>query len=41
MSKPRIAFLSLVFLVGGDPATLERVRPVLLAMGKAIIHLKK
>jgi 3-hydroxyisobutyrate dehydrogenase len=29
----------LVFMVGGDPAAVERVRPVLLALGKSIFHL--
>ena len=29
----------LVFMVGGDPASVERVRPVLQALGKSIFHL--
>jgi 3-hydroxyisobutyrate dehydrogenase len=29
----------LVFMVGGDPAAVERVRPVLQALGKSVFHL--
>jgi 3-hydroxyisobutyrate dehydrogenase len=29
----------LVFMVGGDPSSVERVRPVLQALGKSIFHL--
>lgn len=38
-SKSHAASGELNFLVGGDPATLEKVRPVLAAMGKAVVHL--
>ena len=38
-SKPHAAAGELTFLVGGDSATLEKVRPVLAAMSKAIVHL--
>lgn len=38
-SKPHAAAGELSFLVGGDSTTLEKVRPVLAAMSKAIIHL--
>ncbi len=37
-SKSPAAEGTLVILVGGLPSTLERVRPVLSAMGKTIIH---
>ena len=38
-SKTQAAAGELNFLVGGDSATLEKVRPVLAAMGKGIVHL--
>ena len=38
-SKTQAAAGELNFLVGGDAATLEKVRPVLAAMSKAIVHL--
>jgi len=38
-SKTEAANGGLKFLVGGDAATLEKVRPVLAAMSKEIIHL--
>jgi len=38
-SKIQAASGELVFLVGGDPVTLEKARPVLAAMSKAIVHL--
>jgi len=38
-SKTQAAAGELSFLVGGDSGTLEKVRPVLAAMGKAIVHL--
>jgi 3-hydroxyisobutyrate dehydrogenase len=38
-SKTQAAAGELNFLVGGDSATLERARPVLAAMSKAIVHL--
>jgi len=38
-SKPQAASGELIFLVGGSAATLERVRPVLSAMGRDAIHL--
>src|SRR5580704_1130723 len=38
-SKTHAAAGELSFLVGGDSATLEKARPVLAAMSKAIIHL--
>lgn len=38
-SKPQAANGELGFFVGGDAETLERARPILLAMGKAIHHL--
>jgi len=38
-SKTHAAAGELSFLVGGDAATLEKARPVLAAMSKAIIHL--
>ncbi len=38
-SKNQAASGELNFLVGGDPATLEKVRPVFAAMGKTVIHL--
>jgi 3-hydroxyisobutyrate dehydrogenase len=38
-SKNQAAGGELNFLVGGDSATLERARPVLAAMSKAIVHL--
>src|ERR1039458_2852060 len=38
-SKTHAAAGELNFLAGGDSATLEKVRPVLAAMGKAVVHL--
>ena len=38
-SKTQAAAGELNFLVGGDAAALEKVRPVLAAMSKAIVHL--
>ena len=38
-SKNQSAAGELNFLVGGDAATLEKVRPVLAAMSKAIVHI--
>ena len=38
-SRTHAAAGELTFLVGGEAATLERVRPVLAAMSKAIVHL--
>ena len=38
-SKTQAAAGELNFLVGGDAATLEKVRPVLAAMSKAIVHI--
>jgi 3-hydroxyisobutyrate dehydrogenase len=38
-SKNQAASGELNFLVGGDSATLEKARPVLAAMSKAIVHL--
>jgi 3-hydroxyisobutyrate dehydrogenase len=38
-SKPQAASGELNFLVGGDAMTLEKARPVLVAMSKAIVHL--
>jgi 3-hydroxyisobutyrate dehydrogenase len=38
-SKTHAAAGELSFLVGGDHATLEKARPVLAAMSKAVIHL--
>jgi 3-hydroxyisobutyrate dehydrogenase len=38
-SKMQAAAGELYFIIGGDPATLEKGRPVFSAMGKAIIHL--
>jgi 3-hydroxyisobutyrate dehydrogenase len=38
-SKTHAASGELRFLVGGDAATLETARPVLAAMGRAIVHL--
>jgi 3-hydroxyisobutyrate dehydrogenase len=38
-SKPQAAAGELSFIVGGNPAALEKVRPVLGAMGRAIVHL--
>ncbi|WP_428937398.1 NAD(P)-dependent oxidoreductase [Fontivita pretiosa] len=38
-SKPQAQSGELNFLVGGDPAALERARPVLQVMGKGIHHL--
>jgi 3-hydroxyisobutyrate dehydrogenase len=38
-SKPQAAAGELVFLVGGPAATLEKARPALSAMGRAIVHL--
>jgi 3-hydroxyisobutyrate dehydrogenase len=37
-SRPQAAAGELTFLVGGDVATLERVRDVLRAMSRAIVH---
>jgi 3-hydroxyisobutyrate dehydrogenase len=38
-SRPQAADGQLVFLVGGDAAVLERVRPALEPMSRAIVHL--
>jgi 3-hydroxyisobutyrate dehydrogenase len=38
-TKPHAAAGELVFLVGGDAAALEQVRPALAVMSKAILHL--
>ena len=38
-SKPQAAAGELLFLVGGDEATLARARPVLAAMSRDVIHL--
>jgi 3-hydroxyisobutyrate dehydrogenase len=38
-SKNQAAAGELVFLVGGDSVTLEKARPVLAAMSKAIVHI--
>lgn len=38
-SKPQAANGELLFLVGGEAATLERVRPVLAAMSRGVVHL--
>ncbi len=38
-SKPQAEAGELTFFVGGDPAALERARPVLKAMGHTIYHL--
>jgi 3-hydroxyisobutyrate dehydrogenase len=38
-SKTHAANGEMVFLVGGDPATLDRVRPVLKPMSRDVIHL--
>jgi 3-hydroxyisobutyrate dehydrogenase len=38
-SKTQAASGELIFLVGGDSATLEKARPVLAAMSKTIVHL--
>lgn len=38
-SKPQAEAGQLTFLVGGEAATLDRVRPVLQAMSQAIVHL--
>jgi 3-hydroxyisobutyrate dehydrogenase len=38
-SKMQAASGELCFIVGGDSATLEKVRPVLAAMSKAVVHL--
>jgi 3-hydroxyisobutyrate dehydrogenase len=38
-SKTQAAAGELSFIVGGDSATLEKARPVLAAMSKAIVHL--
>ena len=38
-SKGHAAVGELTFLVGGEAAVLERVRPALAAMGRAIVHL--
>jgi 3-hydroxyisobutyrate dehydrogenase len=38
-SKPQAAAGQLLFLVGGDAATLEKIRPALLFMGRDAIHL--
>lgn len=37
-SKTQAASGELSFLVGGEPATLDKARPVLSAMSKAIVH---
>lgn len=37
-SKPHAASGELLFLVGGSPEVLERVRPVLSAMSRGIVH---
>ena len=37
-SKPLAENGTLVLLAGGDPGTVEEVKPVLLAMGKAVIY---
>jgi 3-hydroxyisobutyrate dehydrogenase len=37
-SKPQAAAGELIFMVGGEPATLERARPLLNAMGRIIAH---
>jgi 3-hydroxyisobutyrate dehydrogenase len=38
-SKTHAAAGELVFLAGGEPATLEKARPVLAAMSKAVLHI--
>lgn len=38
-SRPQAAAGQLVFLTGGDPALVERARPVLAAMSKQVLHL--
>ena len=38
-SKPQAAAGELCFLVGGSAATLEKIRPVLAAMSRSIVHL--
>src|SRR5581483_747935 len=38
-SKPQAAAGQLLFLVGGADATLERARPVLVALSRDIVHL--
>lgn len=38
-SKNQAAAGELNFLVGGEAATLEKARPVLMAMGKSVLHL--
>jgi 3-hydroxyisobutyrate dehydrogenase len=38
-SRPQAAEGQMVFLVGGDAAVLERVRPILEPMSRAIVHL--
>ena len=38
-SKPQAASGELCFLVGGDNATLEKVRPALAVMSRAVVHL--
>lgn len=38
-SRTQAAAGQLLFLVGGDPAALERARPVLIAMSRDILHL--
>ena len=38
-SKPQAASGEVLFLVGGDPAALERARPVLQPMSRDIVHL--
>ena len=38
-SRPQAESAQLIFLVGGDAAALERVRPALAAMSKDIVHL--
>jgi 3-hydroxyisobutyrate dehydrogenase len=37
-TRPHAAAGELVFLVGGDAVTLERVRPVLAVMSRAVVH---
>jgi 3-hydroxyisobutyrate dehydrogenase len=38
-SRPQAALGQLVFLVGGDGGVLERVRPILEPMSRAIVHI--
>jgi 3-hydroxyisobutyrate dehydrogenase-like beta-hydroxyacid dehydrogenase len=37
-SAPAAAGAKLIFWVGADPADLERIRPLLLAMGEKVVH---